>query len=59
MVSRKVKTEISDIKGPLYDDVVNLIEEEADGALEFGKTTWRCGKRGTSPGNFQAVKIST
>ena len=32
----KVKTEISDIKGPLYDEVTRLIgKEEADGALEI------------------------
>ena len=43
----KVKTEISDIRGPLYDDVVNLIgKEEADGALKFGKNFLVLWKKG-------------
>ena len=57
----KVKTEISDIKGPLYDDVVNLIgKEEADGALEIWEKLLGVVEKGEHrPGNFQAVKIST
>ena len=57
----KVKTEISDIRGPLYDDVVNLIgKEEADGALEIWEKLLGVVEKGEHrPGNFQAVKIST
>ena len=56
----KVKTEISDIRGPLYDDVVNLIgKEEADGALEIWEKLLGVVEKGEHrPGNFQAVKVS-
>ena len=56
----KVKTEISDIKGPLYDEVIKQIgKEEADGALEIWEKLLGVVEKGEHrPGNFQAIKIS-
>ena len=53
-----VQKEISDIKGPLYDQVINLIgKEEADGALKIWEQLLGVVKKGEHrPGNFQAIK---
>ena len=53
-----VQKEISDIKGPLYHQVINLIgKEEADGALEIWEKLLGVVKKGEHrPGNFQAIK---